>query len=107
MADYFITSTDLPEQPFGDITALSFQFQIACPVDEGPLLLQLQSIPAAAASKVARFRMEWHKQSSAVSTLDSAEIWRRLDIAHKYMTECFLGAVTARTLDIFGPLEET
>lgn len=107
LADYFITSTDLPEQPFGNIAALSYQFQIICPVDPGPLLLQLQSIPAKPDANVFRFRMEWHKQSSSVNTLDSTEIWRRLDIAHEYMTECFLAALMPRTLDLFLPLSET
>jgi uncharacterized protein (TIGR04255 family) len=107
MADYFVRSADLPEKPFGGTAAISYQFEVNCPIDAGPLLLQLQSIPVVQGDRAFRFRMEWHKQASAVNTLQSSEIWRRMDIVHQYMTECFLASLTKRTLDFFGPVGET
>lgn len=107
LADYFVTATDLPEQPFGLTSAFSFQFQLLCPVDPGPLLLQLQRIPAASEERVLRFRMEWHKLSTDVNTLEFAEIWRRLDVAHRYLTECFQASLRPRTIELFGPIPGT
>jgi uncharacterized protein (TIGR04255 family) len=107
LADYFRMATDLPEQPFGMTSAISFQFQAVCPVDPGPLLLQLQTIPAPPQQRGLRFRLEWHKLSTDVNTLEFAEIWRRLDVAHRYLTECFQASLTQRTIELFDPVEET
>lgn len=105
LADYFVTATDLPEEPFGMTSAISFEFQVNCPQDPGPLLLQLQTMPHPPIERTLRFRLEWHKLSTDVNTLDFAEVWRRLDIAHKYLSECFQASLTQRTIELFGPVE--
>ena len=107
LTDYFVTATDLPEEPFGMMSAISFQFQAICPVDPGPLLLQLQTLPAPPEERVLRFRLEWHKLSADVNTLEFSEVWRRLDVAHKYLTECFQSSLTRRTIELFGPVQGT
>jgi uncharacterized protein (TIGR04255 family) len=104
--DYFNISTDLPEKPFGLTATFTFQFQAICPVDEGPLLLQLMPLPAPPASNVFRFRMEWHKLSLDINTLDLPQVFSRLDVAHTYMTKCFLASFTKRTLEMFEPIVE-
>ncbi len=106
LKDYFVPSVDLPEEPFGPISGLSYQFQVMCPVDPGPLFLQLQAMASPPESDVFRFRMEWHKQSSEVNTLDLAQVWARMDIAHEYMRQCFLAAFPQRTLELFEPIDE-
>ena len=106
LKDYIIPSADLPEDPFGPISGLTYQFQLICPVDRGPLFLQLQAMPSSPENNAFRFRMEWHKQSSDVNTLDFAQVWARMDIAHEYMRRCFLASFTQRTLDLFEPIEE-
>lgn len=107
LADYFLLATDLPEQPFGLTLALMSQFHVLCPVDPGPLQLQLQRIPAPAEERVLRFRMEWHKLSTDMNTLDFAGVWRRLDVAHGYLTECFQASLTQRTITLFDPVPGT
>jgi uncharacterized protein (TIGR04255 family) len=106
LVDYFKTSIDLPEEPFGLTNTFSIQFQVACPNDKGPLLLQLMRIPAPLESNVFRFRMEWHKLSLDINTLDWPQVFSRLEVAHNYMTECFLASFTRHTLDMFEPIEE-
>jgi uncharacterized protein (TIGR04255 family) len=106
LTDYFKNSVDLPQEPFGFTTTFSLQFQVACPNDEGPLLLQFMRIPAPSESNVFRFRMEWHKLSLDINTLSFSQVFSRLDVAHKYMTDCFLASFTQRTLDMFGQTEE-
>lgn len=106
LGDYFRVSIDLPEEPFGPTAGFAHQFQVMCPVDAGPLFLQLQAIPSPPDSNVFRFRMEWHKQSSNVNTLDSSQVWARMDVAHEYMRQCFRAALTERTLELFEPVEE-
>lgn len=103
LADYFLLATDLPEQPFGLTLALLSQFHVRCPIDPGPLQLQLQRIPARPEERVVRFRLEWHKLSTDMNTLDFAEVWRRLDVAHGYLTECFQASLTQRTIELFDP----
>lgn len=103
LSDYFHTSIDLPKNPFGYTAGFVHQFQVVCPVDDGPLLIKLQAIPAPPDSSVFRFQMEWHKQSSAVNTLDFSQVRSRMDLAHEYMLECFLASFTQRTLDLFEP----
>jgi uncharacterized protein (TIGR04255 family) len=106
MADYFIGSADLPENPFGTIADMSIQFVVQCPVDEGPLILQLQSLPAPNESNVIRFRMDWHKRSVGVNSIDLSQVFARLDVAHDYMRRCFWASLTERTLDLFEPIDE-
>ncbi len=53
-----------------------------------------------------RFRLEWHKQSSDVNTLDLEQVWKRMDIAHDYMWNCFTTALSKATLDLFEPIPE-
>ncbi|MCY2991332.1 MAG: TIGR04255 family protein [Planctomycetota bacterium] len=106
MADYFVGSADLPENPFGAITDLSIQFLLQCPVDEGPLLFQLQPLPAPKESNLMRFRMDWHKQSAGVNTADLPQVFSRLDVAHEYMRQCFVASLTERTLALFEPIDE-
>lgn len=106
LKDYFIPTADLPEEPYGPMTGLTQQFEVQCPVDNGPLFLQLQAMPASPENNSYRFRMEWHKQSSEVNTLDFAQVWARMDVAHEYMWKCFLAAFPQRTLDLFEPINE-
>ena len=106
LSDYFLMAIDLPEQPFGLTLSLLSQFQVLCPVDPGPLQFQLHRIPAPSEERIVRFRMEWHKLSTDVNTLEFAEIWRRLDVAHRYLTECFQASLTQRTIGLFDPVEE-
>ncbi len=105
MADYFIGSADLPENPFGAIANLSIQFLVQCPVDEGPLFLQLQSLPAPPESNVIRFRLDWHKHAVNVNTLDLTQVFARLNVAHDYMRQCFCASLTPRTLALFEPID--
>lgn len=107
LPDYFVASLDLPEEPFGLIAGFAHRFQLACPVDAGPLLLQWQAVPSPPESKVFRFRMDWHKQCSAVNTLDVSQVWTRMDVAHAYIRRCFLASFTSRTLELFEPVTET
>lgn len=106
LPDYFLPSIDLPEEPFGPISGFANRFQMVCPVDPGPLHLQLQAIPSPPESNVFRFLMDWHKQSSAVNTLELSQVWSRMDVAHNYMRQCFLASFTQRTLDLFEPVAE-
>lgn len=106
LTDYFIPAFDVPDSPFGTMIAFSFQSIMDCPVDKGPLSLQLQAIPTPPTSAVFRFRMEWHKECVEVKTLDLTQMWARMDIAHKYIRDCFLAACTTRTLELFEPFEE-
>lgn len=106
LPDYFMATIDLPEEPFGPIAGFAHWFQMECPVDPGPLLLQLQAIPSPPESNVFRFRMDWHKQCSAVNTLDLSQVWSRMDVAHDYMRQCFLASFTHRTLALFEPVAE-
>lgn len=107
LRDFFPQAMDLPEEPFGPTTALSQQFQVMCPVDEGPLFFRLQNLPSPPEMQVFRFRLEWHKLSTDVNTLDLAEVWRRMDIAHDYMWRCFTAALSGSTLQLFEPVDET
>jgi uncharacterized protein (TIGR04255 family) len=107
LRDYFVPTTDLPEVPFGLIASFDYRFQVTCPVDPGPLLLRLQTLPSPPETNVIRLRMDWHKQSSAVNTLDLAQVWCRMDVAHEYMRQAFLASFTQRTLDLFEPVAET
>jgi uncharacterized protein (TIGR04255 family) len=102
LKDYFHISAEIPEEPFGMIEGFTNQFQIACPVDRGPLFMELQAMPSEPSKKVLRFRMEWHKQSSHVNTLDLTQVWSRIDVAHQYMRKCFLASFTEQTLEIFN-----
>ncbi len=107
LSDYFPQAVDLPEVPFGPITALNHQFQVMCPVDEGPLFFRLQNLPSPPEQNVFRFRLEWHKQSVDVNTLDLAQVWQRMDVAHDYMWDCFNAALSPSTLNLFEPIHET
>lgn len=107
LPDYFVPSIDLPEEPFGPIDGFEHRFQMVCPVDQGPLLLQLQAIPSPAENNFFRFQMDWHKQCSAVNTLELSQVWSRMDVAHDYMRQCFLSSFTRRTLELFEPVAET
>lgn len=107
LPDYFKVAIDLPEEPFGPIAGFAHRFQMMCPVDPGPLLLQLQAIPSPPESNVFRFRMDWHKQCSAVNSLELSQVWSRMDVAHEYMRQCFVASFTQRTLDLFDPIVET
>lgn len=106
LKDFFPFASDLPESPFGTIAALVQQFQVTCPVDEGPLFMRLQTLPAPKEQSVLRFRLEWHKQSSDVNTLDLDEVWQRMDVAHGYMWDCFTTALSPATLESFEPFQE-
>ena len=106
LQDYFPYASDLPELPFGTISAFEQKFRIACPVDDGPLFMRLQTTPAPEELSVLRFRLEWHKQSSDVNTLVLDQVWKRMDIAHDYMRECFTTALSQTTLDLFDPINE-
>jgi len=106
LQDFFPYASDLPESPFGAIAAFVQQFQIACPVDDGPLFMRLQTLPAPQELSVLRFRLEWHKQSSDVNTLDLEQVWKRMDIAHDYMWNCFTTALSKATLHLFEPIPE-
>ena len=106
LQDYFRVSIDLPEEPFGLTVGFAHQFQVMCPTDPGPLFLQLKAVPSPRESDVFRFRMEWHKQSADVNSLDSSEMWARMDVAHEYMRECFRASLTERTLELFEPIAE-
>ncbi len=107
LKDYFPYAVDLPEEPFGPISALNHQFQVICPVDEGPLFFRLQNLPAPPEQRVYRFRLEWHKQSVDVNTLDLSQVWTRMDVAHDYMWDCFNAALSPSTLELFEPIHET
>lgn len=107
LADYFVAPLDLPEEPFGLIAGFAHSFQLVCPVDPGPLLLQLQLIPSPPESNRFRFRMDWHKLSLGVNTLDVSEMWTRMDVAHDYIRKCFLASFTQRTLELFEPVADT
>lgn len=107
LRDYFTIASDVPEKPFGLMTGFNYKFQIDCPVDRGPLILHLQLLPSPPEQKILRFRMDWHKESVAVNTLELAKVWARLDIAHDYMRDCFRSALMPRTLDLFEPIPET
>lgn len=107
LKDYFEASIDLPEVPFGPITSFTHRFEVNCPDDLGPLLLQMQTISSPPQSNVFRVRMDWHKQCSAVNTLDFSKVWSRMDVAHGYMRQCFRASFTQRTLELFEPIAET
>jgi uncharacterized protein (TIGR04255 family) len=106
VTDYFVGSADLPENPFGPIAAMAIQYLVQCPVDEGPLFLQLQSLSAPSESNVIRFRMDWHKQSVNVNTIDLPQVFARLDVAHEYMRRCFWASLTERTLALFESIDK-
>ena len=106
VADYFVPSADVPETPFGPVADLSVRLVIACPVDDGPLFLQLRTLATPQESAVHRFRMDWQKVSTGVNTLDLAVVCTRLDVAHEYMTQCFQASLTKRTLALFEPIGE-
>jgi uncharacterized protein (TIGR04255 family) len=106
VADYFVGSADLPESTFGLIADLSVQFVIACPVDPGPLVLQLMTIPSNEASGAMQFLMNWQKECVGLNSLDLAAVRVRLDVAHDYLTACFAASLTRRTLDLFEPIAE-
>lgn len=106
LQDFFPHAADLPESPFGLTEAFVQQFQVACPVDEGPLFVRLQNHPAPTEDQVIRFRLEWHKQSSAVNSLDLSQVWQRMDVAHEYMRRCFREVLSPATLNLFEPLPE-
>lgn len=105
--DYFRHACDLPLEPFGLITATTQQFQVICPTDPGPLFFRLQNLPSPEEENVFRFRMEWHKQSTEINSLDLEDVWRRMSQAHDYMRECFKAALTEPALALFEPYDET
>lgn len=107
LRDYFVTSIDLPEVPFGPIASFAHRFEVNCPDGSGTLLLQLQTIPSPPESNVFRFRMDWHKLCLALNTLELQQVWSRMDVAHVYMRKCFLASFTDRTLALFDPVTET
>ncbi len=106
LKDYFPQAVDLPEVPFGPLAALNHQFQVMCPIDDGPLFFRLQNLPSPPEQNVFRFRMEWHKQSADVNTLDLPQVWKRMDVAHDYMWDCFNAALSPATIDLFEPIDE-
>lgn len=107
LSDYFPFVTEVPDDPFGPTAALTQQFQVMCPVDEGPLFFRLQSLPSSPEMQVFRFRLEWHKLSAEITTLDLAEVWKRMDVAHDYMWKCFTTALSGSTIQLFDPIDET
>ena len=106
LKDFFKITTDLPESPFGLIGGCSFQFATFCPIDEGPMVVQMNTMPPPPENNAFRFRLDWHKISTAVETLDKARICERLDRSHDYLTECFLATFTDRTIELFDPIKE-
>lgn len=106
LRDFFPQAPDLPEEPFGPIMAVTHQFQVMCPVDEGPLFFRLQNLPSPPEQNSFRFRLEWHKQSVDVNTLDLEVVWRRMNASHDYMRACFDAALSAATLELFEPERE-
>lgn len=107
LQDYFTYVVDLPKSPFGTTTHVAQEFQLNCPVDAGPLFLRLQSMPESQDSEVARFRVEWHKQSLGINSLEPSVVWERLEKAHDYMRDCFKALLSERTLELFEPIPET
>ena len=104
--DYFPFVTDLPELPFGQVQFTAQQFVAECPVDEGPLHLQIRTLQSPPEKRVFRFRVDWQKHSTNVNSLDLANIWNRLDRSHHYLRDCFEHFLTKSTLDLFGPFSE-
>ena len=74
--------------------------------DPGMLFFQLESLPVSGASDVLRFRLEWHKISANVDTLDLVEMWARMSMAHEYMRKCFVATFSEKTLGLFEPQSE-
>jgi uncharacterized protein (TIGR04255 family) len=104
--DYFVAYADLPEEPFGTVADVVARFVVVCPSDKGPMVLQIKTVTAPTESNVIRFRMDWHKQCTDINSLDLAEVCRRLDVAHEYLSQCFLASLDQRTLALFDPSDE-
>lgn len=104
LSDYFLISADVPETPFGLIGDLSARFLIVCPVDNGPLILEIKTLPSE--NNNFRFRLDWHKISKDIDSLNIEEVLKRLDSSHQYIMDCFLAGLTDRTLDLFLPIKE-
>lgn len=103
LKDWFAASTDLPVIPFGPITRFSYRFEFAT-LDEPsvPMFLQIRSLPNDEERGTFRFRMDWHRQTPILRTLDLDEVWAAIDETHVALNNCFAAAFTQRTLDLFG-----
>ena len=106
-SDYFAFNIDPPENPFGLITALNCQFQTDCPEDLGPLIIEFAILPPAVEDSQIRFRVDWHKVCEKVNSLNSDQVWNRLEGVHDYLRRCFQTALTPRTLALFEPIEQS
>lgn len=104
LTDYFITFTDLPAKPFGLVHNLAVEYTVNCPVDSGPLVLKMSSLPFSEA--MFRFRLEWHKYIADVGSLEIEKIVARLNSSHDYLRDCFWASLRSRTVDLFEPIPE-
>lgn len=102
--DFFKFASDLPERPFGLMTAFSYRNVFDCPVDPGPLIVNVT--PLATDAGVGRFHMDWQKISEDVNTLDLSVVKKRLACSHEYMRDCFKESLTEEAWRLFDPREQ-
>jgi uncharacterized protein (TIGR04255 family) len=103
LTDYFRMGTDLPEDPFGAMSQYTVQSVFKCPVDEGPLIVTLRSLPAHPEQKYFRFHMEWQKHSVRFESLDLDVVRRRLKTSKDYISTCFQQSFTEVAWKLFEP----
>lgn len=103
ISDYFTIAKDLPDDPFGTMIQHSLQAVLKCPTDEGPAVMNLQSLPGMHGQKFARFFMETQKTCLGIDSLDLDRVKERLSRSKEYISTCFKNSFTEQGWDLFEP----
>ncbi len=103
--EYLTLPIDLPREPYGLVGLSSCQWIVNCPVDPGPLVIQVQDLPRSPEKNAISLRIDWEKQSRDMGELDLDRMFPRLEIVHDYMYRCFEAALTPSLRHTFEPIE--
>lgn len=102
LSKFFTTVPDINPHPFGNVARFRHRNVFHCPVDDGTLIFDLESLNEPTPQPTAKFRMMWQKESKNIRSLNAELIRARLNTSHEYLLDCFKHSVTDTTWSFFN-----
>jgi len=103
--DWFRVYPEVPEDPFGTVSAFKFDLQFPNMCKDGNALLTVRSLPVVGQEDAGfKFSVDWHVVSTGkMGGLMGCNEW--LDSAHGALDNSFEGTFTRQCLELFEPIK--
>ena len=105
MDEYLTIVNELPQQPFGLIQGYFSAYVTVSPLDDEPLQIVSQLVPAPSDAHMLRIRLDWEKRCAKVDFSSKDTIRTGLLRNHRFVVDCFRSAFTPNGLALFEPQE--